>query len=200
MTTKNQIFGKKSPSLTKKNTVETLGNLGSSVVKQTASEMGKIGTGIFDQLFGNYEQNSGSDTTYSQEQRPAPRKKIEGNLFNFSNYREKEVIPREIQVLTEEIKKTLTVVKKEGSEVVKAAEKLTAEPLSEKPGIYHERFLQIILSLLRTLRQQIGESKTWLQAMVSKKKKRGSLFAARSKEKGTQYSLSQELTTARAVQ
>jgi len=36
--------------------------------------------------------------------------------------------------------------------------------------------------------------------MVSKKKKRGSLFAVRSKKAGTQYSMSQELSNARSVQ
>jgi hypothetical protein len=72
--------------------------------------------------------------------------------------------------------------------------------LPEKPGIYHVRFLEIIVNVLRALRAKINESSTWMQALTSKKKKRGSLFAVRAKKKGTQYSLSQELSSARSVQ
>ncbi|MFN3393664.1 MAG: DUF5660 family protein, partial [Candidatus Thermochlorobacter sp.] len=34
-------------------------------------------------------------------------------------------------------------------------------------------FLEVVLNILRALRAKVGESKTWLQAMMSKKKKRG---------------------------
>ena len=45
-----------------------------------------------------------------------------------------------------------------------------------------------------------GESRTWMQALMSKKAKRGSAFAARSKKQGTAYSMSQELSNSRNVQ
>ncbi|MDO9027792.1 MAG: DUF5660 domain-containing protein, partial [Candidatus Roizmanbacteria bacterium] len=83
---------------------------------------------------------------------------------------------------------------------IRDVEKLTINDLPEKPGIYHIRFLELVLSILRTLRAKVGESKTWLQALMSKKKKRGSLFVVRSKKQGTQYSLSQELQSSRSVQ
>lgn len=70
----------------------------------------------------------------------------------------------------------------------------------EKKGLYQIRFMELMLELLRTLSLQVSESNTWLEAMISKKKKRGSLFGARSKNQGTQYSMSQELSLTRAVQ
>ena len=101
------------------------------------------------------------------------------------------------------IKREIDFLKKDNSGLmneVKDVEKLTLNSLPEKPGIYHIRFLEIVLNLVRHLRAKVGESRTWMEALVSKKKKRGSLFAARSKKSGTQYSLSQELQNARSVQ
>jgi hypothetical protein len=70
---------------------------------------------------------------------------------------------------------------------------------SEKKGVYYVRFMELMMELVRTLAAQVSESNTWLEAMISKKKRRGSLFAARSKNQGTQYSMSQELSIARST-
>lgn len=188
MFTKAQSSGKKTTPLTQKNTVESLSDLGG---------------GIIDQFLGNnYDSNEmrSREGMYGYNAPEAPRKRESHNLFSFSNYHEKEVVTREIQALTNEIKKMVEMLKSEASELVKDAGKLAVEPISDKPGIYHERFLETILSLLRALRATIGESRTWMQALISKKKKRGSLFASLSKKQGTQYSLSQEHQVTRSVQ
>jgi len=39
-----------------------------------------------------------------------------------------------------------------------------------------------------------------MQALMSKKQKRGSAFGSRSKKQGTAYSMSQELSNSRSVQ
>jgi hypothetical protein len=72
--------------------------------------------------------------------------------------------------------------------------------MPEKLGVYHVRFLEIILKILQSIKLKINESGTWLEAMRSKRAKRGSAFMANSKKKGTQYSMSQELTLTRSVQ
>lgn len=161
----------------------------------------------FDNFFGNYEpdyQNSEEKFWPSRETKkpPAPQRK-EFSLFNYQHYYEREIVKKEIKQLTEEIRKEIEFIKKADSALlqeVKDVQRLTLESLPEKPGIYHLRFFEIILKILKTLRAKIGESRTWLQAMVSKRKKRGSLFMVRSKKKGTLYSLSQELQSARSVQ
>lgn len=160
----------------------------------------------FDQFFGSYDQEDSFETPYgwNKESKPAQSKqKQEFKLFNYTEYYEKELIKKQIKELTEQIKKEIELLKKSGSSFlheVKDIENLSVNALPEKPGIYHIRFLEIVLSILRTLRAKIGESRTWLQALMSKKKKRGSLFMARSKKQGTQYSLSQELSSARSIQ
>lgn len=138
----------------------------------------------------------------SEQQALKPQKK-ERNLFHFREYHERQIVTKEIQELISQIKQEIETIKKADASVlhqVQDIQKLSVESLPEEQGVYHVRFLEIVLSILRTLRQKINESGTWLTAMISKKKKRGSLFMARSKKMGTQYSLSQELQSARSVQ
>lgn len=174
---------------------------------QKDNPLESIGSGVFDQFFGSYD--TGYDDSFEnpvarwgKETKPAKQKQ-EFKLFNYTEYYEKELVKRQIKELTEQIKREIELLKKADASLlneVKDVENISINALPEKPGIYHVRFLEIILSILRTIRAKIGESKTWLQALVSKKKKRGSLFLSLSKKKGTQYSLSQELTNARSVQ
>lgn len=124
-------------------------------------------------------------------------------VFNYSEYYEDTLVKKQIKELTEQIRREIEALKKADASLireVKDIEKLTINELPEKPGVYHVRFLEIVLNILRVLRAKVGESKTWLQALMSRKKKRGSLFVVRSKKQGTQYSLSQELQSARSVQ
>lgn len=175
------------------NTYEAIKGLGTSIGQNTVNEIKNIGSGFFDQLTGNYE-NKESQNKNGEERRKASGKQ-EFSVFNFQHYHETEVVRREIGELTEQIKKEIVFIKKANKALegeIKDIEKISIESLPEKPGIYHIRFLEIILSILRLIKSKVHESNTWLQAMISRKKKRGSLFAARSKKLGTQYSLSEE--------
>jgi hypothetical protein len=167
---------------------------------ETLRDSGSSKRGVFDQFFGDegFEQYG-----YPREKEPAPKPKQEFKLFNYQEYYERELIKKQIKELTEQIRKEIEFIKKSNASLliqVKDIERLTVESPPDKPGIYHIRFLEIVLAILRTLRAKIGESKTWLQALISKKKKRGSLFLVLSKKQGTQYSLSQELQAARSIQ
>lgn len=186
-----------------KNTLESLGDLGSSIAKNTASTFGDIGGGIFDQLFGGYQEENPQKKEQQQPEKkahsPNLRKSEFVNLYNFQ--KEQEV--RMIKELIDQIRQEIKMIKRSNAAMmseVKDIEKIALEGTPDKPGIYHIRFLEIVLSMLRALRAKIGESSTWMQAMQSKKKKRGSAFAARSKKQGTQYSMSQELSNSRSVQ
>lgn len=198
----------KSQNAQKDNTVESISNFGSSVVKNTANEFKKIGSGVFDQFFGAYDTDNhdsfeNSMGGWDKEQKHPQKHKQEFKLFNYTEYYENELVKRQIKELTEQIKKEIELLKKADASLlneIRDIEKISLSALPEKPGIYHVRFLEIILSILKTLRSKIGESKTWMQALLSKKKKRGSLFMSRSKKQGTQYSLSQELSNARSIQ
>jgi len=161
-------------------------------------------SGIFDQLMGNYPDRSDEilHSSETEKNRKTDQKK-EFSLFNYQEYYENQIIKRQIKELTEAIKKEIEIIKKSDKSLlseIKDIQKLAVDSLPDKPGIYHVRFLEIVLNILKALRARVGESRTWMQALLSKKKKRGSLFVVLSKKKGTQYSLSQELSNARSVQ
>ncbi|EKE03694.1 MAG: hypothetical protein ACD_20C00165G0003 [uncultured bacterium] len=205
--TQTQNSKVKSQKYTEKNPLESLRDLGTSTAKNTADAFGKIGGGMLDQFFGGQDDheddNLGQEFNFKKETAKAKGKKQEFKVFNYQEYYETTLIKKQIQELTEAIKKEIELIKKADASLindVKDVENLTINGLPEKPGIYHIRFLELVLNILRTLRAKVGESKTWLQALMSKKKKRGSLFSVRSKKQGTQYSMSQELSNSRSVQ
>lgn len=186
--TQNKANRPKSASVfNQNNTVETFKDPSSSLDQNS----------LLEQLFGARQDRD------DFEKRQKPKTRQEFSLFSYNNYYEKEVVKKQIKELTEQIKKEIELLKKADSSLISEVhdiEKLTVDSLPEKPGIYHIRFLEIVLRLLQSLREKVGESRTWLSAMVSKRKKRGSLFASLSKKKGTQYSMSQEISNARSVQ
>ncbi|OGK18372.1 hypothetical protein A3G67_03715 [Candidatus Roizmanbacteria bacterium RIFCSPLOWO2_12_FULL_40_12] len=183
----------KSKQTIQKNPYETLKNTSSG--------------GIFDRMMGSYKDDEmdAREQYLEEREKKSPRgSQKEGfSLFRYNEYHEGKIVKEEIAQLTSQLKKEVEDLKKAGAGLMHEADdidKTLLNPLPEKAGIYHVRFLEVLIKLVRTIRLKIGESKTWLEAMVSRKKKRGSAFVVRSKSKGTQYSLSQELQSARSVQ
>ena len=205
----NKPIVKQNSGQLKANALESLKDFSTSTVKNVGSSFKDLGTGMLDQFFGGFEDDDNEDTMgkesspSSKEQKPSSKAKKEANIFNYNEYHESVLVKREIRQLVEQIRKEIQYIRKADKSLlneVKDIEKIAIDSLPEKPGVYHVRFLEIVLRTLQLLRQKMGESKTWMQALMSKKKKRGSLFAIRSKKAGTQYSMSQELSNARSVQ
>jgi hypothetical protein len=205
----NKPIVKQSTGQMKANPLESLKDFGASTVKNVGSSFKDLGTGMLDQFFGGFEDDDNDDLMSKEfqpqlkEQKPSPKSKKEANIFNYNEYHESVLVKKEMRQLVEQIKKEIEYIKKADKSLlneVRDIEKIAIDSLPEKPGVYHVRFLEIVLRTLQLLRQKMGESKTWMQALVSKKKKRGSLFAVRSKKAGTQYSMSQELSNARSIQ
>lgn len=180
----------------------------SSFAKDTVNKVGQnfndIGKGMFDQLLGSYQENAEKPQSQEQKQKQdseAPR--LENRtLFSFQDMETRRQI-EQMKELIKQIKQEVDALKRADSSMmseVSDIENLTINSMPDKPGIYHIRFLEVVLKVLKTLRMKVSESGTWLQAMNSKKKKRGAAFGARSKKAGTQYSMSKELSNARSVQ
>lgn len=115
---------------------------------------------------------------------------------------EKPHLINEIQSKIQEIQaevKDLRAHSEGLSAEVEQVERAALQSLPEKPGVYHVRYLELLLQFLKGIKAKVGEARTWLAAMQSKKAKRGSAFVARSKKQGTQYSMSQELSASRNV-
>jgi hypothetical protein len=173
--------------------------------KSTVDTLQSMGSGMIDQLLGVTHSESEKPPVENQQPSGEQKKKLqkEANLFNYTSHHENVIVRDQIQKLIEQIKQEVQYIKKTDASLmneVRDIEKFTMETLSEKPGIYHVKFLEIVLRILQSVRMKVGESRTWMQALMSKKAKRGSAFAARSKKQGTAYSMSQELSNSRSVQ
>lgn len=185
-----------------RNPLEALRDVGSSVANGLGGAARDMTTGFFDQMLGT---NGTPDRLPSSEhykvpeqRRPAAQKEFK-NIWSFQQEQEMRTIRELVEQIKQEIK-LLKQADKAFLNEVKDIEKITMEELPYNPGIYHIRFMELVIQILRTLRMKINESRTWLVAFQSKKKKRGSAFGTMSKKKGTSFSQSQELATARSVQ
>jgi len=187
------------------NPVESLREISSSMGKSTIDTLQSMGTDMIDQLMGATHETPENTEDEDKNQKTEEKKSLkkEANLFNFQSHHENVIVRDQIKNLIEQIKQEVQYIKKTDSSLlndVRDIEKFTMDTLSEKPGIYHVKFLEIVLRILQSVRMKVGESRTWMQALMSKKKKRGSAFMARSKKQGTAYSMSQELSKSRSVQ
>ena len=186
--------------------MESLRELSSSMGKNTVEALQSMGAGMIDQLMGvAHEAPEKTEDRIQKTEEKDVKKKLqkEANLFNYTSHHENVIVRDQIKNLIEQIRQEVQYIKKADASLlneVRDIEKFTMDTLSEKPGIYHVKFLEIVLQILRTVRMKVGESRTWMQALMSKKAKRGSAFASRSKKQGTAYSMSQELSNSRSVQ
>ncbi len=130
--------------------------------------------------------------------------RTEFTIFSGAHHKETVENVQKIDSLIAQVKEQVDVIQKYNSAIqseVKDIEKviITGVAKENKKGSYIENVLEVFLFVLRNLTAKLGEAKTWLAAMETKKAKRGSAFAARTKKKGTSYSQSQELQNARSV-
>jgi len=187
------------------NPIESLREMSAQMGKSTVDTLQSMGEGMIDQLMGvtHSEKEQKVDDFQPTEKETKKVIKKEANLFNYTSHHENVIVRDQIKNLIEQIRQEVLYIKKADASLlneVRDIEKFTMDTLSEKPGIYHVKFLEVVLQILRSVRMKVGESRTWMQALMSKKAKRGSAYNARSKKQGTAYSLSQELSNSRSVQ
>ena len=196
---------------TNANPLEAFRDVGRGVQHGAADSIKSIGGGVMDSFFGSHDDDF--DMWEEELQKPAkapekaheaPKPKKEHKpVFNYNEHHEKVDVQNQIRELLQVIRDEIKTLEQQNSALiadVKDIQNAAVQELPDEPGVYHVRFFETLLSIVRSLREKVGESATWLEAMMSKKKKRGSLFASRSKNMGTQYSLSQEHQVTRSVQ
>jgi hypothetical protein len=146
----------------------------------------------FDQFGKGFE--SFGKLPYGQEKKePVRPRKIE-MVFNYREAVEERRLMSEIRELMKSVKQEIEMLKMENSGLVDDISKMTVEELPAKPGIYHLRFLEFIVKILRSIRRKVSEGRMWLDASFEKKGKRK--FRSLAKRKGTSFSMSKELTQA----
>lgn len=187
----------------------------SDLVTETVAESGQAIVNVFagsilSAIFGNSENSSQYKETDKVQKKPeiltSSRSLEGGHLFNLGEVEAQRKIA-EITSLIEALKKEINALKTatsnlstEVNDADNYAINSTQEKNQDQSGAYFIHFLETLLGVIRSFRLKVNNSSNWMEALRSKKAKRGSAFMTNTKKKGTQYSQSQELTLTRSVQ
>lgn len=179
---------------------EQVKDLATSTVKSTVTEAGKIASGVPGGILkgpstyseaGVNPNISQSPENYPQRQENLiPKHAPEIMLFNRFEREEEVRVEREIKILMNEIKREVVLLEKRQKMFIAEASKLTMQAMPEKIGIYHVRFFEWILALLRDLHKKVSESATWFSHLQTKRQKKG--FWGMAKKHGASFTLSGE--------
>lgn len=182
---------KKQPVQTQDTILEQLRDLGGGVGKSAKSDLlSGVGAGILNELFSSKKKDlkAGEEVLISQQelpQKPIPEiKKPEAVIF----IAQEANLTQEVEQVRAELKKTVEELKELNTAVVEVEKAVTQTPV--KPGKYHLSFFARLRAILKLFRQQVSESRVWLEASFTKKKKRQYWFMF--KKHGTTFGLSSE--------
>lgn len=189
---------KKSISYTNDNILEQLRSVSSDVPASTIDAAAKIGTDVLTSIFGGAPQmgelrpNEAISLGEPQhvEVEPvihAPRVEAHAMTPNVSELDMQT--KQQIEAIRVELKAIAQSLKGLHQEVQTAVETAPVDP-----GIYHLNFYEQLRSFLKLLRVQIEDSRSWLHASNSRKKKLG--YWGMYKKHGTTFGLSNERSLA----
>jgi len=188
---------KKNPWYPQDTILESLRGMGSSVGKTVTRDLGaKVANDTFASLLGasTYKNQTRSEL-HQNEAIPIPQEKSKNLPWNreiilpFAKQQDAIRVRQEIEVVRQELKALAQSIKALHQDIDNA---VTTVPVN--PGIYHKNFYERLRSILKMLREQVEDSRTWLQLSTSRKKKKH--YWGMYKKHGTQFGLSSERTLA----
>jgi hypothetical protein len=175
--------------------LEALRDLGGGVGKTVAHDVaGKVASDALASLFGSPirqgEMHQNESIDFPVERQPRPQ------------MRHPEARPAQKVIFHEDaqVKQQLEAVRAELSALSKSMQMLNTEiqkAVAEAPvmpGIYHVTFYEKLRVVLKLLREQIDDSRSWLTMHTSRKKKMG--YWGMFKKHGTTFGLSNERSLA----
>ncbi|OGK66327.1 hypothetical protein A2313_03515 [Candidatus Roizmanbacteria bacterium RIFOXYB2_FULL_41_10] len=172
-------------------------SIGSDIMQDTRDSAKSMFGDLNSQLFGGHDNafnHESFQSGFTQEKKEPKRIRRTEIVFNYLEKQEQSRLNSEISNLMKEVKKEIEMLKLQDKALINDVSKLVVTDLPKDAGIYHLRFLEFIVKLLRSLRQKISEGRLWLQTTFDKKKQKK--FRQMAKSKGTKFSLSKELTQA----
>lgn len=181
---------KKQRTYSNDNILESLRGIGGSVNKSITHDLvGKMPQDVLSSLFGNPPQ--------SGELRPnqtvdIPEEREHKPTFHHTEYDR----PNGLRLEEHDLKQKIESVRQELAQLSVSMKQLNTEiqkTISEvpvQPGIYHLNFYDRLRSILRMLRENIDDSRTWLSMSTNRKKKCG--YWNMYKKHGTTFGLSSE--------
>lgn len=175
------------------NLLESLGSIPTSVGQQTVGELSHIGADVVTSLFGGTPKTGSLEPNQVIEFGAAVQEQPKETVISphVEAYQRPDVTELELQT-----KQQIEMIRQELAELAKALKNLHTEvqtAISQEPvdpGIYHINFYEQLRSFMVVLRQQIEDSRSWLAAFNTRKKKMG--YWGMFKKHGTTFGLSNE--------
>ncbi len=178
------------------NVLEALGSIPSGIGTNTATEIGKIGSGIVDALLGgtprsgDLQPNQAIEFGNSPTIEHAPTQAVRTETMPRPDISMIEMeTKKQIDAIRAELKGLIASLKNLHTEVQKAVTEDVVDP-----GIYHLNFYDQLRTFIHVLRQQVEDSRSWLASFQSRKKKMG--YWNMFKKHGTTFGLSNERSIA----
>ena len=189
--TQNQ---KKPVTYTNDNILETVRGLGGSVTKSTVDAGAGVVSDVLTSLLGSKpkagEMRQNEAVQLSAEKPTAPRVALRPEFVRPQPVRTEDIaLKQQIAAVRAELKALAASIKSFQSEVQKAVNEQPVEP-----GVYHVNFFARLKSLLKLLREQIDDSRSWLALSTGRKKKMG--YWGMLKKHGTTFGMSSERSIA----
>lgn len=149
-------------------------------------------------LFGSFESEIEEKSPYERlkqiERKEFPQKtrykerRREFTVFAYTEHRERKKVTEEIRKVREELYLAIKEMEKLGVQV-RVAQRAVFEEVVD-PGVYHLGFFEKLQTLLKVLRQNIHDSKNWLEMVLVKKRRRKYWNQARTG--GSMFTMSHE--------
>lgn len=184
---------KKQNAIPNNSVLESLRDLGSGVGNAlTKDVMGGMATDALASLFG---QPTGGD--FKRPQQPSVEAFPERSPFRpqmrrpevyrpmINDQREEAGMKQKLDVVRMELKALASSIKNLNSQIERAIDDIPAHP-----GIYHVNFLERLRGIIRTLRENIEDSGSWLALWSGRKQKKK--YWGMYKKHGTTFGLSSE--------
>lgn len=156
--------------------------------------------GLFnpDKILSQVLGRKGEQRVSRQEIEKQPSKR-EATLFLYSQQKEiqrdEQNLKKETEMILSKLKEQITVLEKSEKALAGDLSKIKVERLPQKTGIYYVRYLEWLLAVVKQLRMKVDEGRTWLEAFMTRKKKKMGYWKMYKKH-GTTFGLSQERTMA----
>ncbi len=176
--------------------LESLRSLGGGIGKTIAKDVtGKVASDALSSLFGAPAKRQGELTpnkpfNFQKERMPMQTfRRPEMQPRAPFVHREEPHLKEQIQAIQEELKALAASIKSLNTDIQKTVMEAPVDP-----GIYHKNFFDRLRSVLRLLREQIDDSRTWLNLSSGRKQKKG--YWGKYKKHGTSFGLSNERSKA----
>lgn len=187
---------KKQPAPSQDSVLEALRQLGSGVGKTVVKDVAlHVGSDALAALFGSMPKRTDLSPFQQTEGRrseiqPVPFPIRRSEVMRPPMVRVEEVnLKQQVEAVRAELKMLASSVKAFNQEIQKA---VAEQPV--QPGIYHLNFMERLRSIIKILREQIEDSRTWLALSANRKKQKG--YWGMFKKHGTSFGLSSERSIA----